>query len=112
MLNTPSTGSSAELRPDINIDTAVVMDAALVELADRRFMRTLDPPTQLHLLASLIAQAETWVGEQVLIARQDAASWAEIGRLLGTTATAARQRWAPTNPRRRPPAPSRTEARP
>jgi hypothetical protein len=112
MLNNPSTRSTAELRPDVNIDTAAVLDRAVVELADRRFMRTLDAPTQLHLLASLIAQAETWVGEQVVIARQDSASWAEIGRLLGTTATAARQRWASTNPRRRPPASFETEPRP
>jgi hypothetical protein len=102
MLNTPSTRRHTPT-PYVDIDTTVVMDRALIELADRRFMRPLDPATQLHLLASLIAQAETWAGEQIVIARQDAASWADLGRLLGTTATAARQRWAPTTTRRRPP---------
>lgn len=80
-------------RPRVGLDTFVVMDHAVVALADRRFMPTLDASVQLHLLASLVAQAEEWVGEQVAAARAAGMSWAVIGRLLGITATVARQRY-------------------
>jgi hypothetical protein len=83
----------AAARPQVNLDTCLVMDHAVVALADRRFMKHLDAAVQLHLCASLIAQTELWVAEQVGIARQDGASWADIGRVLGVTATAARQRY-------------------
>src|SRR3984957_7591159 len=98
----------AAARPEVNLDTYVVMDHAVVDLADRRFMKPLDPAVQLHLLASLIAQTELWVDEQVAIARQDGATWADIGRVLGVTATAARQR---SNHNTSPPA-RRTNAGP
>jgi len=80
-------------RPEVNLDTYLVMDHAVVALADRRFMKHLDAAMQLHLFASLIAQAELWIAEQVDVARQDGATWTEIGRVLGVTATAARQRY-------------------
>jgi hypothetical protein len=83
-------------RPRVDLDTFIVLDHAFVALADRRFMAQLDAPVQLHLLASLIAQAESWLGEQVAAAREAGASWAVIGRLLGITAAVARQRYAPT----------------
>lgn len=82
-------------RPQIDLDTHIVVDHAVVDLADRRFMRVLDAPVQVHLLASLIAQAESWLDEQVAAARQAGTPWSEIGRLLGLTATAARQRYSP-----------------
>jgi predicted phage gp36 major capsid-like protein len=81
--------------PQTDIDTVVVLDHALVDLADRRFMKHLDAAIQLHLLASLTAQAETWIDEQTQRARATGATWAEIGRLLGITAAAARQRYGP-----------------
>lgn len=81
-------------RPRVGLDTAVVLDAAVVALADRRFMPNLDAPVQVHLLTSLVAQAETWLGEQVTLARAAGMSWAVIGRLLGVTATEARQHYA------------------
>ena len=81
-------------RPRVGLDTAVVLDHAVVSLADRRFMPRLDAAVQVHLLASLVAQAEAWLGEQVAIARAAGMSWAVIGRLLGVTATVARQRYA------------------
>jgi hypothetical protein len=115
MPDTPSPRHAPPPRPYTSLDTYIVLDRALVELADRRFMPTLDAPTQLHLLASIVAQAEHWLGEQVAIARKDGASWGEVGHLLGSTATAARQRWAPpahTATRRPPPAPSPSGARP
>jgi hypothetical protein len=92
MLNTPSTRRHTPT-PYVDIDTTVVLDRALVELADRRFMRPLDPATQLHLLASLIAQTESWVAEQASRARQAGTTWRDIGLLLGLTAAAARQRY-------------------
>lgn len=82
-------------RPRVGLDTTVVLDHAVVALADRRFMSVLDAPAQLHLLASLVAQAEAWLSEEVAAARGQGLSWAVIGRMLGTTATAARQRYAP-----------------
>jgi hypothetical protein len=81
--------------PYTNVDTSAVMDHAVCELADRRFVSRLDVPAQLHLLASLIAQADGWMAEQVTVARADGTSWADIGRLIGANATAARKRWAP-----------------
>ena len=91
---TPDSLRHVGAAPYTSVDTLVVMDRALADLADRRYVQRLDTPAQLHLLASLIAQAESWVAEQVALARGDGAAWGDIGRLLGTTATAARQRWA------------------
>lgn len=56
---------SALPRPQVGLDTSIVMDHAVVDLADRRFVRTLDRPAQLHLLASLVADAKLWVTEPV-----------------------------------------------
>jgi hypothetical protein len=84
------------VRPRTGLDTFIVLDHAVVDLADRRFMRTLDAPAQLHLLASLVSQAEVWLGEQVVAARATEMSWAAIGRLLGVTAAVARQRYGAT----------------
>jgi len=84
----------AAARPQVNLDTYVVMDHAVVALADRRFMKHLDAAVQLHLFASLIAQTELWLAEQVDVAREDGATWGDIGRLLGINATTARQRYA------------------
>jgi len=105
---TPDSLRHVGAAPYTSVDTLVVMDRAICDLADRRFVQHLDAPAQLHLLASLIAQAESWVAEQVALARGDGAAWGEIGRLLGTTATAARQRWAR---QARPPAQPGTPAR-
>jgi hypothetical protein len=83
---------AAGTRPAVDVDTLMVMDRAICELADRRYL-ALAAANQLHLLASLIAQAEIWIAEQVALTRQDGISWAEIARLLGTTAATARQRF-------------------
>lgn len=103
MSTTPSTRDLEAARPRTGLDTFVVLDRAVVDLADRRFMRTLDAPAQLHLLASLCAQAEEWLREQVAIARHAGASWGQIGGWLGVTATLARQRYAAPPSRRRSP---------
>ena len=100
---------SALPRPEVGLDTRIVMDRAVVDLAHRRFLATLDPSTQLHLLASLVAQADASLREQVTVAREDPASWSAIGRLLGLTATVARQRYGarPATSRPARPAPDR-----
>jgi hypothetical protein len=92
-------------RPRTDLDTYIVMDHAVCALADRRFMPVTHPVNQLHLLASLITQAECWTAEQVQAARHRGASWGEIGHALGTSAAAARQRWAPPRHSHRPGAP-------
>lgn len=107
MTASPSPRHPEVAGPEVGLDTFVVLDHAVVALADRRFLPTLDAATQLHLLASLVAQAEVWLGEQVATARAAGMSWAVIGRLLGVTATAARQRYgahpkADAQPRVRP----------
>ena len=88
--------------PRVDLDTYIVADHAVVALADRRYLPGLDAVTQCHLLASLIAQADQWLDEQVGQARDNGATWRDVGRLVGMTATAARQRWAT------PPPPTRT----
>jgi hypothetical protein len=94
-------------RPRTGLDTFVVLDHAVVDLADRRFMPTLDAAVQLHLLASIVAQAEVWLGEQVAVARADGFSWAAIGRLLGVSAASARQRYGLTTSATKAPNPTR-----
>ena len=74
-------------QPHVCLDTHVVMDHAVVALAERRFIERLDTGAQCHLLASLIAQGEQCVVEGVGLARDDQASLASLGRLLGVTAT-------------------------
>ena len=94
MADTASPRYAAASHPRVGLDTAVVLDHAVVALADRRFMPALDAATQVHLLASLVAQAEVWLGEQVGLARAAGVSWAVIGRLLGVTAKDAQQRYS------------------
>ena len=89
----------------MGLDTVIVLDRAVVDLADRRFMAVLDAPVQMHLLASIVAQAQSWLGEQVAAARDVGASWAEIGALLGVSAATARQHYTP------PPANARRQSR-
>lgn len=96
MATTPSSRYLEAARPRTDLDSFIVMDHAVVDLADRRFLTGLDAPVQLHLLASLCAQAEVWLAEQVAAARETGMSWAVIGRLLGVTATVARQRYGAT----------------
>ncbi len=63
-----------------------------------------DGGAELHLLASLIAEAELQLPGAVALARDQDYSWAEIGDLLGITRAAAWQRFVhqvATAPRRR-----------
>lgn len=53
-----------------------------------------DGGAEVHLLSSLLAEAERQLPQSVALARDQDYSWAEIGDLLGTTRAAAWQRFA------------------
>ena len=55
-------------------------------------------PNIIHLLASLIAQAERCLPLAVAEARGMERPWVEIAELLGTTEDAARARFDPASP--------------
>jgi hypothetical protein len=90
------------LNPLADDDTQAALDAALHDLAIRRgFDTDHDATTSLHLLTSLIAQAERLLPKAVADTRNQGCSWAEIADLLGVTRATAWQRYST------PPAPSR-----
>ena len=78
---------------------SAALNTAVSQLAYDRFIdprSTWDHSVQLHLLASLIGLAQRWEHEEVIAARHAGATWAQIGRLLGVPAAAARARHAST----------------
>ena len=80
------------LNPTIGDDTEEVLQNAIERLALHRNMDWLgDSPNVLHLLASLIAQANQLLPTAVADARDQQCSWAEIGDLLGITRASAWQ---------------------
>jgi hypothetical protein len=90
--------------PFVDPHCTLALEHAIKDLAFQRFIASdalRDPSVQLHVLASLIELAQRWLHEEVHNARQAGASWAQIGRLLGLPATAARAIHAPS---RTPPA--------
>ena len=83
------------LNPTIGDDTEEVLQNAIERLALHRNMDWLgDSPNVLHLLASLIAQANQLLPTAVADARDQQCSWAEIGDLLGITRASAWQHYA------------------
>lgn len=92
------------LPPTIGEDSEVVLDAAIDSLGSVRGMGLNgDAATTLHLLASLIAQAQQRLPRAVADARDQDCSWAEIADLLGVTRASAWQRYAGrTNANRTP----------
>jgi hypothetical protein len=84
------------LHPSTGEDSAAVLDEAVASLGTLRLpTRWLgDAGAELHLLASLIAESERRLPALVAAARDQGLSWAEIGDLLGTSRTAAWQRFA------------------
>lgn len=97
--------------PATGEDTETVLAAAIDSLDELRgFAGLADPPARLHLLASLIAQAERLLPATVADARHHGCSWAQIGDLLGVTRASAQQRYrrlTPDDPSYRAPADSR-----
>ena len=83
------------LNPTIGDDTEEVLQHAIERLALHRNMNWLgDSPNVLHLLTSLIAQANQLLPTAVADARDQECSWAEIGDLLGITRASAWQHYA------------------
>ncbi|MGH7511264.1 MAG: hypothetical protein ACREMZ_17700 [Gemmatimonadales bacterium] len=92
------------LPPTIGEDSEVVLAAAIDSLGRVRGMGLNgDAATTLHLLASLIAQAQQRLPRAVADARDQDCSWAEIADLLGVTRASAWQRYAGRTPTNRTP---------
>ena len=86
------------IAPRTGDDTHDVIDDAVGALAERRDLWIGDDATLIHLIASLIAQAERELPLAVSDARAEGASWDDIGRLLGTSAHEAELRFDPDSP--------------
>ncbi len=86
------------IAPRTSDDTHDIIDDAITALAQRRGLWIGDDTTLIHLLASLIAQAERELPLAVTDARAEGAGWDDIGLLLGTSAHEARLRFDPDSP--------------
>jgi hypothetical protein len=85
--------------PISDADTYDVIDDAVAALAGRRGGLWLGDDTVLiHLLASLIHQAERWLPHAVDGARADGATWDDIAALLATSPHEAWLRFDPDSP--------------
>ena len=84
--------------PRADSDTFEVLDEALTDLADRRRGWLGDDTVVIHLLASLIDQAERFLPELITTARANGHSWDELAALLGTSPHEARLRFDPDSP--------------
>ena len=83
------------LAPATGDDTEVVVDNAIESLGDLRGLGWLgDASVELHLLASLMGEAERRLPRTVADARDQDLSWAQIADLLGVTRASAWQRFA------------------
>jgi hypothetical protein len=85
------------LSPAAGDDAAVVLDDAIRSLGKARNMGLGDPGVELHLLMSLLAEAESRIEAAVGHARHQEYSWAEIADLLGVTRASAWQRYGARN---------------
>ena len=82
--------------PATGEDTAVVIDDAIVTLAKLRNLRMWigDGGVEVHLVVSLLREAELRLPRAVADARDQGYSWAEIADVLGVTRASAWQRYA------------------
>jgi hypothetical protein len=94
----PDPDTTARPAPLSDDDTFDVLDEAVTTLAQRRRLSLGDEHDQIHLLASLIEQAERCLPEAVATARANDTSWADIARLLGTNLPEAWMRYDPDSP--------------
>jgi hypothetical protein len=92
------TGDPTQPAPRSDDDTFDVIDDALTALADRRGLWIGDDHVSIHLLASLIDQAERCLPEAVYLARANGTGWDDIARLLGTSPHEAWLRFDPDSP--------------
>jgi hypothetical protein len=82
------------LVPTTGDDTESVLEAAIDSLGGLRGLAWLgDAATRLHLLASLMAEAEGHLPRAVADARDQDCSWAQIADILGVTRASAHQRY-------------------
>ena len=81
-------------------DSFDVVDAAISELAGRRGLWIGDDVVLIHLLASLIAQAERCLPEAVASALVNGYGWDDVAQLLGTSSDEVRLRFDPQSPGR------------
>ena len=73
-------------RPPLSDDASYhVLDDAVTALADHRGLPLAHDISLIHLLASLIDQAERWLPHAVLDARENGATWQDIATLLATS---------------------------
>jgi hypothetical protein len=80
--------------PVTSDDSLHVLNDAIDALARLRTAYWLgDSAVHLHALASLIAQAQQLLPQAIHDARDQELTWAQIGELLGTTATTAARRY-------------------
>lgn len=93
-----SASDPARPEPYSDDDTFEIIDDALSALARRRGLFLGDEHATIHLLASLITQAERFLPEAVTNARHNGTGWEQIGHLLGTSADEARIRFDPDSP--------------
>ena len=84
--------------PRSDDDSYDVLDDAITALAQRRAAWLGDDTAVIHLLASLIDQAQRWLPELVHNARSNGANWNDIADLLGTSPDEARLRFDPDSP--------------
>lgn len=81
------------IAPCTGADSRLAMDAAIESLRVARNFGHGDAAATLHLLASLVVEAEARLRGAVAAARQDGCSWAEVADLLGVTRASAWQRY-------------------
>jgi hypothetical protein len=79
-------------------DTYDLIDDALYALAERRGAWIGDDLTAIHLIASLIDQAERFLPELVTSALLNGHSWNQIARALATSPEQAQLRYGPQSP--------------
>jgi hypothetical protein len=80
--------------PTTGNDSLHVLNQAIDDLARLRTAYWLgDSAVRLHALASLLAQAQQLLPQATHDARDQELTWAQIGELLGTTATTAARRY-------------------
>jgi len=97
MSQAPDTSQPASIAlrpPVVDEETDAVLGQAVVSLGMARGLEWVgDDGVVVHLLVSLIAQAQTRLDEAVAGALDQEYTWAEIGHLLGTTEADARKRF-------------------
>ena len=84
--------------PITDDNTFNIIDDALTALAERRSAWLGDDMVMIHLLASLIAQAERCLPQAVTDARANGHTWHDVAVLLATSPHEAQLRFDPASP--------------